>query len=423
VIRRGSTAPTLEGVRLRDVLLHHPRLRLPVLADAVITAAVLGWTLLMIGGGGLGTPDPSARALDPTGVVLSFASGVPLLLRRLFPGTVYAVTAIATLVLLALRYPVDIPLGAAVSAYSLSVAYGAGPAPDRRPTGGVSVTRRRVALLAVLAFIPTVTVIYATAGIGIWDLTTELLSWLGIFAGIWLIGDRARLRREQLGHLREQVARAQHDAERERRLAVAEERTRIARELHDSAGHAINVILVQAGAARLLYDRDPGRSRAALATIEDVARATIGDIDRMVRALRDDDESAEPTHPGALEELIARHRDTGLDIETCIDGPWRPLPDSVAWATYRIVQEALTNAARHGSGQADVAVRPGPDAVEISVTNPTRPVAAGEPATPGGHGIIGMRERASLLGGTLETTEHGGTFRLRARLPLTGAAR
>jgi signal transduction histidine kinase len=363
----------------------------------------------MVANGGLGTPDPSARGLDEGGVVLAAASTVPLLLRRRAPGTTFAVTAVATLAMLYLRYPLDVPLGAAASAYGLSVRYG-----DYRAG------RRWLAPVAVLAFMPLVAAIYAAAGVRVWNITPELLGWLGIFLGIWFAGDRTRLRREQVEHLRERIRRAEHDAERDRRLAAAEERTRIARELHDSAGHAINVILVQAGAARLLHERNPQASRAAIATIEDVARTTIGEIDRLVRALRDD-AGAEPApaDPGALQDLIDRHRAAGLAIATHLEAPPASLPNSVAWATYRIVQEGLTNAARHGCGRAELAVRSRPDGVEISVTNPVgarslRPAA-------GGHGIVGMRERATLLGGTLETTEDAGTFRLRARLPLDGA--
>jgi signal transduction histidine kinase len=381
------------------------------LTDAAVAAATLGWTLLMIANGGLGTPDPRARGLDALGVVLSVASAVPLLLRRTAPASAYALTAAATLALLSLRYPVDVPLAAAVAAYGLSVAYAANPRP----------ARRRLALLAVVAFVPAVTLTYAALGVPVQNIATELLSWWGIFAGIWLVGDRTRLRREQLETLRERVQRAEHDAERERRLAAAQERTRIARELHDSAGHAINVILVQAGAARLLHERDPRRSQAAIETIEDVARTTIGEIDRLVHALRED-EGAEPApaDPAALEELIGRHRAAGLRIDTRLDVPPRPLPNSVAWATYRILQEALTNAARHGCGRADVAVRSDADAVEISVTNPIRAAADEARRSPGGHGIIGMRERATLLGGTLDAVAGAGTFRLQARLPLNG---
>jgi signal transduction histidine kinase len=382
------------------------------LVDAVVATVVLGWTLLMIANNGLGTPDPSARGLDGLGVLLTLASALPLLARRTAPAAVYAITATATLALLALHYPIDVPVGAAVSAYWLSLAYSANP----------SAARRLLAMAAVVAFTPAVTLACAAAGVRVLDITTELLAWWAIFAGIWLVGDRARLRREQLDHLRERVRRAEHDAERERRLAAAEERTRIARELHDSAGHAINVILVQAGAARLLHERDPQRSRAAIGTIEDIARSTINEIDQLVRALRDDTAGEPPpADPGALEELIARHRASGLDVETRLDPPPRPLPHSVAWAAYRILQEALTNAARHGTGRADVTVRSGPQAVEIAVTNPTRAGAAARPS-PGGHGIIGMRERVTLLGGSLHTSADTGSFHLHARLPINGTS-
>lgn len=198
-------------------------------------------------------------------------------------------------------------------------------------------------------------------------------------------------------------------------MAAAQERVRIARELHDSAGHAINVILVQAGAARLLYERNPAGSRKAITTIEDVARSTIGEIDELVRALRDDatDNSA-PADPAALDELLDQHRASGLRIETDVQGDRDTVPRSVSWAAYRILQEALTNAARHGRGSADVRVCFGGEAVEIRVTNPTNAATV----SPGsGHGVIGMRERAILLGGTLHTAVERGVFRLEARLP------
>ena len=114
--------------------------------------------------------------------------------------------------------------------------------------------------------------------------------------------------------------RAEREAERERRLAAAEERTRIARELHDSAGHAINVILVQAGAARLLHDRDPDGSRQAITTIEEVARGTIGEIDGLVRALREDAAEQVPADPAAIDELLDHHRAGGLAIATDVRG-------------------------------------------------------------------------------------------------------
>ena len=246
-----------------------------------------------------------------------------------------------------------------------------------------------------------------------------LAFWALIFVGAWIVGDRARLRRERITELEERALRTEREAARERRLAAAEERTRIARELHDSAAHAINIILVQAGAARLLHQRDPSRSQHAIATIEQVARSTIGEIDQLVHALRDDAAGQAPADPAALDELLDQHRAAGLAITTDLRGSRRALPRSVAWATYRILQEALTNAARHGRGSADVAVRFQPDAVEITVTNPA---AVNGSAPGGGHGIVGMRERATVLGGTFETRDSDGTFSLHARLPHSQAA-
>ena len=144
---------------------------------------------------------------------------------------------------------------------------------------------------------------------------------IAVWGGVWIAGDRARLRGERMAQLEELARRTARDAERERRLAAAEERTRIARELHDAAGHAINVILVQAGAARLLHERDAAGSRAAITTIEEVARDTIGEIDQLVaRAARGRRPARPPPRLAALEELVARHRAAGLDIATEIAG-------------------------------------------------------------------------------------------------------
>ena len=204
------------------------------------------------------------------------------------------------------------------------------------------------------------------------------------------------------------------------RLAAAEERTRIARDLHDSAAHAINVILVQAGAARLLQGRDPDAVRAALSTIEDVARETIGEIDVLVRGLREDRDSAEVEPPpglAALDALAERYRAAGLAIDVHVGGYLRPLPRGVDQAAYRILQESLTNAARHGDGAARVDVHYGDGEVELMIANPVGATVNGAPAA-GGHGILGMRERAALLGGTLDAGREGdGLFRVRARLP------
>src|SRR5262249_30373796 len=203
--------------------------------------------------------------------------------------------------------------------------------------------------------------------------TVPLLAGALVWGGAWVIGDRVRQRRARILELEGRMLRAERDAERDRRLAVAEERTRIARDLHDSAGHAINVILVQAGAARLLSKQDPERSQAALETIEAVARETLGEIDQLVRVLPDDDGPTgagervdPPTGLAAVETLAARQRSAGLAIDIREHGSRRALSPGLDQAAYRILQEALTNAARHGAGSAVVEIGFGPTSLELT---------------------------------------------------------
>jgi signal transduction histidine kinase len=251
-----------------------------------------------------------------------------------------------------------------------------------------------------------------------------LLLGVVLWGGTWLAGERARVRAERLADLEDKALRAERDAERERRLAAAEERMRIARDLHDSAGHAINVILVHAGAGRLQAGRDPEAARRAFVTIEEVARETVGEIDQLVRGLRDDappsadgDDVEPPPGLAALERLAERHRAAGLDLTTTVRGDARPLSPGVDRGAYRILQEALTNAARHGDGAAEVEVAFTRDTLDLAVINRLRQDGGARIPAGGGHGLIGMRERAALLGGNLEAGARDGRFRVHARLP------
>jgi signal transduction histidine kinase len=379
--------------------------RRTIAVDAGLGVLTLVLSLGVLAADGFGTPDAGVRHLDGLGVLWTAATALPLAARRQAPVPVCLVTFAASGVLYRYGYAFDLPVGPGIAIYTLGWAYGGDPRP----------WRRRLALQVALVFAPLLGFAYLLRGEDVGAiLVPELVGVALVAATLYLAGDRARMRRERIAELEEQAHRAGRDAERERRLAVAEERTRIARELHDSAGHAINVILVQAGAARLLHGRDPDGSRRAITAIEDVARGTIGEIDRLVRALRDDGPvPPAPADPSALAELVERHRAGGLAIAAEIPALGRALPHGVAWAAYRILQEALTNAARHGRGSADVAVRFAPGAVDITVTNPT--ATAGSAG--GGHGIVGMRERATLLGGTLEAAVERGVFRLHAHLP------
>lgn len=388
-----------------------------VAIDLGVAGLAYGLTLAILHDGGLGTSAPEDRALDLCGVFLAAGATLPLAARRRWPLTAYLITAVASLALLWFGYNLDLAVGTAFGAYTVAVAHGG----DRRPA------RRRLALLAVASFVPAITLLYALQGVWVTEIGTEMVTTAAIFLTLWLVGDRIRLRQERIHALEEQARRTEREMLRERTLATVQERARIARDLHDSAGHAINVILVQAGAARLLHERDPERSRQAIGTVEEVARGLIGEIDRLVRALRDDGsaELGAPADPAALDELLRRHEESGLRIVTDVRGVRRRLPPSVAWSAYRILQEALTNAARHGRGSAEVGLLFGPEAVELTVANPAG--AAGRhgrlgSVTGGGHGLVGMRERATMLGGSLDVAAGPGTFRLRARLPYQAPA-
>jgi signal transduction histidine kinase len=241
------------------------------------------------------------------------------------------------------------------------------------------------------------------------------------WAVAWFAGDRTRLRREHIAELAERATRAEREAERERLLAVAEERARISRDLHDAAGHAINVIAVRAGTARMR--RDPERSQAALEEIEELARKTVDDIDQIVGSLREPPSAngaveAPPTL-ASLDTLVERHAAAGLSVSVTSEGEPRQLDGAVDQAAYRILQESLTNAARHGTGRATVGLAFRDSGLELTITN----AALGKtgPRSNGGHGLVGMRERATLLGGDLQAERLEGSFRVRARLPYEGA--
>jgi signal transduction histidine kinase len=381
---RTATDSALRGVHPLDV----------ALAVGAFAASV---ALLVVGeneadSGGLGALDVAIVAL----------ASLPLVAWRVAPLAVFVVTALASSISFGVSDPVGPPVGPTIAVYLLAFS-----------SDG---SRERTQL--TLGVVAAMLAVHVVAG-GI--LGAEILFGITVWGGAWLAGERARLRRERMAELEERALRAEREAERERRLAAAEERGRIARDLHDSAGHAINVILVHAGMGRLQTERDPDRAREAFATIEEVARETVGEIDEMVRALREDasvdGEVEPPAGLASLEGLVERHRAAGLDVTSTIHGERRPLPAAVDSGAYRIIQEALTNAARHGNGNARVQLAFGERELDVLVENVLVP---GRPARSesGGHGLVGMRERAALLGGSLEAGPREGRFEVRARLPI-----
>jgi signal transduction histidine kinase len=255
-----------------------------------------------------------------------------------------------------------------------------------------------------------------------------------ILTAVWVFGDSRRTRREQVEMIEERAVRAERERDEQARLAVREERTRIAREMHDIVAHSVSVMVVQAGAARRLVERDPPAAAEAAGQVEATGRDALREMRRAVGVLRADGEgdvTGASAPPAALEPqpalsdvpgLVAGYRDAGLDVRLRTDGEPRPLASGVELAAFRIVQEALTNTIKHaGPARAEVRIAYGPDALTVVVADDGR--GAGFEPGPGGHGIAGMRERVTVYDGDLDAGPHpGGGFRVRARLPLEATA-
>ncbi|HEV8545984.1 MAG TPA: histidine kinase [Candidatus Limnocylindrales bacterium] len=376
--------------------------------DVALALVTFGGSVALLAHGGIGPLGGASGRLDDAGFALAAASTLPIVFWRRSPLVVFAMTGLAGIALVGVGHRIDLLLGPAAALYLLAASR-VGDRPWTVPMSGL-------VLGLLVAYLATAALARGTLP------DSELLHTGLAWSVAWFAGERTRLRREQVAELRARALRADRDAEQDRLLAVAEERARIARDLHDSAGHAINVIAIRAGAARLRHREDPDRSLAALAAIEEVARQTAADIDQIVGTLREPGSAVEtvaaPVGLASLDTLITRHRDTGLPVTVNASGARRPLAPSVDQAAYRIAQEALTNAARHGDGGATIDLRYLDHSIELIVTNPVPDGSSPLPAS--GHGIVGMRERATLLGGTLDARRVNDTFRVEARLPFGG---
>ncbi|HEY0952350.1 sensor histidine kinase [Nocardioides sp.] len=246
------------------------------------------------------------------------------------------------------------------------------------------------------------------------------------------LGEASRTRRAYVAEVEERAQRAERDREVEARARVTEERLRLARELHDAVGHQLALVSVQAGVADHVLESSPEAAREALRHVRAASRDALAELHATVGLLRSDDAGGPSTPPAptvglaALPTLVAGLSGSGLDIDQRLDGGVRPLPPAIDLTAYRVIQEALTNASRHGSGTRVVLrVDYRPEEIEILVENPVRSGAAAR-GRADGHGITGMRERVTALGGTVTAgPDRHGSFRLRAVIPLPdeGAAR
>ncbi|AWI30255.1 sensor histidine kinase [Streptomyces sp. ICN441] len=253
------------------------------------------------------------------------------------------------------------------------------------------------------------------------------------FALAWVLGDSLRTRRAYFAQLEERATRLEKEREAQSKVAVAAERARIARELHDVVAHNVSVMVVQADGAAYVLDAAPDQARQALETISSTGRQALAEMRRLLGVLRTGDapESGEYVPQPDVEqikELVEQVRGAGLTVDFRIEGTPRPLPSGVELTAYRIVQEALTNTRKHGGPDAGASVRLVyfDDGLGLLVEDDGRG-AAHELYEDGGadgkgHGLIGMRERVGMVGGTLDAGPRpGGGFRISVLLPLKPA--
>jgi signal transduction histidine kinase len=243
-----------------------------------------------------------------------------------------------------------------------------------------------------------------------------------LVGGPFLVGRIVNARILLARELREKATRLERGQQERAKLAVAEERARIAREMHDVVAHNLSVMVVQSSAARRMIDRNPERAHEALASVEHTGREALAEMRRMLDMLRGDDEDVALAPQPSIDELdglLERARDAGLDVDLEVEGERRRVQSSVDLSCFRIVQEALSNTIKHADAEhAHVHLRYGPREVEVDVTDDGRGV---RPASNGsdGHGLVGMRERVAMLGGRLEAGYRAdGGFGVRATLPL-----
>ncbi|HEX6761574.1 MAG TPA: sensor histidine kinase [Gaiellaceae bacterium] len=360
--------------------------RRPHVADFLLAAAL--W---------LPTVAIATRGPHPVACVLFVTLGtVPLLRRREAPLTAVLVSAAAAVAVFALGSGLP-PFQLAVSLYTLA-------------TSATAPARRSVGLGAIGVVAVALTIANGDEELGSTAFHVVFL------VAAWLLGDAIGTRRAYVRELELKAERLERERVSEARRVVAEEQTRIARELHDVIAHALSVIVVQAGAAEEVYELDPALARAPIRAIDAAARTALADLRRVLGVLKED--AAYDPQPGlaGLDGLIDQVRATGLDVALEIEGPRHRLPATVDLSAFRIIQEALTNTLKHAhASHARVSVRYGND-LRLQIRDDGR--GDGAAAHPG-NGLAGMRERAAMLGGRVETRSPAtGGYLVTARIPL-----
>jgi signal transduction histidine kinase len=373
----------------------------------VLDAAVVGvlFALMAVELAGR-PPQPGGRPTTVLAYLLAAAIAAPFAWHRRHP--VVAVTA----------------SGAAVIAYSLGhfSAYPGWAA--FALVFAVSLhSGRRLSLLALGVSVVALTASLALQPPGVADVATWITTMLTLVVAL-LGGDNLRSRRLRWAEMEERARRLEREREERTRQAVAAERLRIARELHDVVSHAMTVVAVQAGVANHVRDERPDLAAAAMAAVETVARSALVEMRYLLDVLREPEEPAGSLQPvpglAGLPALVAQFEQSGLTVALRLDGSPDDLPPGIGLSAYRIVQEGLTNVMRHGGPVAEVALTCRDTGVVIDIYNDTRRRRDGHDGH--GHGLIGIRERVALFGGEFSAGPDGPGFRLRVTLPAGGAA-
>ena len=386
-----------------------PMLRAQVITDVVV-AVVLGVLVLLAAG----------QALDaPLSIVTVFGMTAALALRRLSPGLALAIAWVFAVFQMLTGQQPDLSNAFIAAVMYTSAAYGS----------------RRVRLLALASAVtaPFIAAVYLglddyRTRSGIVTATTpeqeSIKVAIAYFAMVllllllpWLAGLVARTRRSA-SMSREAQLLAERDAARaDRAVAVEQERVRIARDMHDIVAHSLAVVIAQADGARYALKADPAIADEALGTISSTARRALGDVRELLGALRHEQGSAPTPEIDDIDRLVGEMREVGLDVRVEREGDPSGLPTTTQLAVYRIVQESLTNAWKHGEPGTPVhtAVTYRPDTVEITVVNRRADDGTRGPGT--GHGLVGMRERAAMTGGTMTAGPRGDDFAVAVRMP------
>ncbi|MGP3534392.1 sensor histidine kinase [Microbacterium sp. RD1] len=346
--------------------------------------------------------DSGAAAEGPGEFALALAPAVALPWRRRWPVLVLAVNVLlAVSAVLVGMVPFGAIFATVVSMFTVA---------DR------SSRRRTLVVLGATAVATSVFSLLASIG-GLFDPRTFVtLAWIVIAAAA---GDATRSRRAYLQAITDRAIRAEQTRDAEARRRVSEERLRIARDLHDAVAHQISVISLNAGVASASLETRPEKTREALATIRTASRAVLGEIGELMAMLRADDDAETAPHASLrqLVDLVAAFRQAGLEVAVRIEGDLPELPMATDAVAYRVLQEGLTNALKHGiEGRAHILVRTTAEALHIVVTNPAGP---SEREDSGGYGLLGLRERVAAVRGVVEAGGTAAGYRLSATLPLS----